>query len=98
MGQKFRLKMPDMVCSLAFRLSYAIYISALRSHHNPRWNPDLREWFCAVCGRTSDHVLESAARVELDAFDCKIIAVHDREMTEEEKNKWRVTKKLRNKF
>jgi hypothetical protein len=40
-------------------------------HNELRWNPHTQEWFCAACGRTSDHMTEEDARVELEYFDCK---------------------------
>jgi hypothetical protein len=35
-------------------------------------NLDIEQWFCATCGRTSDHVTEQDARAELDQFDCQL--------------------------
>jgi hypothetical protein len=35
-------------------------------------NLDIAQWFCTTCGRTSDHVTEQDARVELDHFDCQL--------------------------
>src|ERR1700736_2903781 len=37
-----------------------------------RWNPATQEWFCIKCGRTSDHISEEDARVELDQHDCQV--------------------------
>jgi hypothetical protein len=37
-----------------------------------RWNPATQEWFCIKCGRTSDHISEEDARVELDQHDCQL--------------------------
>jgi len=73
-------------------------VSTAMADHKPQWNPELQEWFCAACGRTSDHKLETDARAELDAFECKIIGIQSREYTEEEIQKWWVTKKMKNKF
>jgi hypothetical protein len=45
--------------------------------HKGKWNIaklhgiSLQEWFCAVCGRTSDHVSECDARRELEQFECE---------------------------
>jgi len=36
------------------------------------WNPATQEWFCTKCGRTSDHTLESDARVELEQYECYV--------------------------
>jgi len=66
--------------------------------HKPRWNPDLQQWFCSNCGRTSNHQGEVEARAELNAFECKIVGVQTREWTEEEIQKCRVAKKMKNKF
>ena len=37
-----------------------------------RWNPATQKWFCIKCGRTSDHISEEDARVELDQHDCQV--------------------------
>jgi hypothetical protein len=39
-------------------------------HKEIKWNPHTEEWFCVVCGRTSDHSTEEDARVELEYFEC----------------------------
>jgi hypothetical protein len=44
-------------------------------HPTIRWNPAILQWFCTTCGRTSDHVSEQDARVELDLHDCQIPSV-----------------------
>lgn len=44
-------------------------------HLTIRWNPAILQWFCTTCGRTSDHVSEQDARVELDQHDCQIPSV-----------------------
>ena len=41
-------------------------------HKNIRWNPHTQEWFCLVCGRTSDHSYEPDARTELDTYECNV--------------------------
>jgi hypothetical protein len=41
-------------------------------HLEIRWNPDLQEWFCVRCGRTSDHVVREDAEVELELFECEL--------------------------
>jgi hypothetical protein len=41
-------------------------------HQNIRWNPATLEWFCLACGRTSDHIKEPDARVELELFECDV--------------------------
>jgi hypothetical protein len=40
--------------------------------HELRWNPELQEWFCARCGRTSDHLRKEDANVEIEVFPCEI--------------------------
>jgi hypothetical protein len=40
--------------------------------HEIRWNPELQEWFCARCGRTSDHLKKEDAEIEIDVFPCEI--------------------------
>jgi hypothetical protein len=39
--------------------------------HDIRWNPELQEWFCARCGRTSDHVVHEDAQTEMELFECE---------------------------
>jgi hypothetical protein len=41
-------------------------------HSKIVWNFNIRQWFCTKCGRTSDHVTEHDARVEMDQFDCQL--------------------------
>src|SRR6266446_5917997 len=41
-------------------------------HLDIRWNPDLQEWFCVKCGRTSDLVVRQDAQVEMELFECEI--------------------------
>jgi hypothetical protein len=36
------------------------------------WNSAMKQWFCATCGRTSDHARESDAREELDHYECQV--------------------------
>jgi len=43
-----------------------------KDHPGIRWNPDLKEWYCAKCGLTSDHVAEQDAVAEMAAFDCTL--------------------------
>jgi hypothetical protein len=44
-------------------------------HENIRWNPATQEWFCAKCGRTSDHSKEPDARFELEQYECNFPSV-----------------------
>lgn len=41
-------------------------------HEEIRLNPYTQEWFCVVCGRTSDHINEEDARVELELHECRL--------------------------
>jgi hypothetical protein len=45
-------------------------------HEELRWNPATSEWFCAKCGRTSDHVTKEDAQVELEHFECNLPSVN----------------------
>jgi hypothetical protein len=40
------------------------------------WNETAQEWFCARCGRVSDHLAREDAQQELDLFECKIPIVN----------------------
>jgi hypothetical protein len=42
----------------------------LMKHAEIRWNPELEEWFCVRCGRTSDHVVHEDAQAEMEFFEC----------------------------
>jgi hypothetical protein len=39
--------------------------------HELRHNPELKEWFCARCGRSSDHALKEGAEIELNVWPCE---------------------------
>ncbi len=54
------LESPDLLSSTV----------AEKTHGEIYWNPALREWFCVRCGRTTDHVSQADARVELEQHDC----------------------------
>jgi hypothetical protein len=41
-------------------------------HEKISWNPATQEWFCAKCGRTSDHTSENDAYFEIEQFECQI--------------------------
>jgi hypothetical protein len=41
-------------------------------HAKMLWNFNIRQRFCTTCGRTSDHVVELDARIEMDQFDCQL--------------------------
>jgi hypothetical protein len=41
-------------------------------HLHIRWNPELQEWFCVKCGRTSDHTVRQNALVEMELFNCEL--------------------------
>ncbi|PYX43031.1 MAG: hypothetical protein DMG81_00445 [Acidobacteria bacterium] len=44
--------------------------SLKQQHTDMRWNSGLNEWFCATCGRTSDHTNVDDARKEMEHFTC----------------------------
>ncbi len=44
-------------------------------HTDIRWNGENEEWFCAKCGRTSDHIKKEDALVELEKFECVLPTV-----------------------
>jgi hypothetical protein len=41
-------------------------------HTDIRWNRETEEWYCAKCGRTSDHLKKEDALVELEQFECEL--------------------------
>jgi hypothetical protein len=45
-------------------------------HQDVRWNPANEEWFCAMCGRTSDHHVKQDAQWEFEQFECSPPAVY----------------------
>jgi hypothetical protein len=63
-------------------------------HQNIRWNPDLQEWFCSACGRTSDHSAQTAAFDEINTFECAVIGTQIHQMTPEERANRANAKKL----
>lgn len=44
-------------------------------HSDLRWNPSIREWFCGICGRTSNVENEDDASISLDQYECTIPTV-----------------------
>ena len=36
------------------------------------WNRETEEWYCAKCGRTSDHIKKEDALMELEQFECEL--------------------------
>ena len=51
------------------------HIMKLMKHPNIRWNPATTEWFCAKCGRTSDHIRVKDAHSELNQYECDVPSV-----------------------
>jgi hypothetical protein len=41
-------------------------------HEHIIWNPATQEWFCRKCGKTSDHVSENDAHLELEQQQCQV--------------------------
>ena len=56
-----------------------------KAHTDVRWNPDLREWFCASCGQTSDHTRKEDAMEEMAAFDCTLQGTRVAKLGEKER-------------
>jgi len=46
-----------------------------RKHQFLRWNPEIQQWFCIACGRTSDHAALADAKIEIEQHDCKMPSV-----------------------
>jgi hypothetical protein len=42
----------------------------INKHDDLRWNPAIERWFCAKCGRISDHTAIDDARTELEQYEC----------------------------
>ena len=43
-------------------------------HMDVRWNDEIQEWFCAKCGRTSDHITKDDALIELEPYECELLS------------------------
>ena len=52
--------------------AYLEHMDGSQKHEFLRWNPEIREWFCLTCGRTSDHEKAMDARIELEEHNCEI--------------------------
>jgi len=39
-------------------------VTMVKTHSDIRWNPELKEWYCADCGITSDHATKEDATQE----------------------------------
>ena len=46
-------------------------------HKDVRWNKEIQEWYCAKCGRSSDHTLREDALVELEQYECELPTPED---------------------
>ena len=55
-------------------------------HPDIRWNPDLKEWYCAKCGLTSDHVAEHDAVAEMAAFECCLLGATAKKLDDKERS------------
>src|ERR1700741_46884 len=53
---------PDGSESADFAHYRAFSCLSRRFSHEIRWNPESQEWFCARCGRTSDHLIKEDAQ------------------------------------
>jgi hypothetical protein len=54
----------------------------------------LQEWFCAHCGRTSDHAAKADALAELEVFDCNLVGTDVVKMTASKRKNRAKTKKI----
>jgi ribosome-binding protein aMBF1 (putative translation factor) len=70
----------------------------LKAEHKPRWNPKLEEWYCCICGRTSDHKAEADARAELLTFDCSLFGTQKKDMTSKDRKKTAIMQNIQKKF
>jgi hypothetical protein len=61
------------------------HIEMGKEHSDIRWNPDLKEWFCAQCGVTSDHEIKQDAIREMATFECGIVAARASKLGEKER-------------
>ena len=41
----------------------------VKTHSDIRWNPELKEWYCANCGVSSDHARKEDTIEEMAVFD-----------------------------
>ncbi len=61
--------------SLETRSAFLHYRCAPASKHmDVRWNDEIQEWFCAKCGRTSDHITKEDALIELEPYECELLS------------------------
>jgi hypothetical protein len=49
-------------------------------HEDIRWNRINGEWFCAKCGRISQHMAKEEAQAELEKYECNLPAVDPRQV------------------
>src|ERR1700758_871825 len=56
---------PDGSESADFAQYRAFRCLSRRFSHEIRWNPESQEWFCARCGRTSDHLIKEDAQASV---------------------------------
>jgi hypothetical protein len=55
----------------AFETNHPVMRSGSSMVHEITWNPDSLRWFCAHCGRTSDHLRGEDAESEMERFPCE---------------------------
>jgi hypothetical protein len=58
-------------CEAVWQQSLQRCAPALK-HKDVRWNKEIQEWYCAKCGRTSDHAQKEDALVELEQYECEL--------------------------
>ena len=72
---------------MAIALSETCFVTATKSflHEDVRWNPELQEWFCAKCGRTSDRKAQADAVEELSVVECSLPGTRVKNLTNEQR-------------
>jgi len=85
----------DRKCLSASRRSFIEHPGSAKIAHDIRWNPELNEWFCALCGRTSDHATATDAIAELEVFECAMLGIIVRPMTREKRTNRANSKKIK---
>ena len=48
------------------------YVETKRAHEYLRWSPEIQQWLCITCGRTSDHGDLKDARMEIELHACEL--------------------------
>jgi hypothetical protein len=56
--------------------STATFFPGAMKHEDIRWNRTNGEWFCAKCGRISQHMVKEDAQAELEEYECNLPVVN----------------------